>query len=255
MVPNMFHPTVKQRLVRGLAAAALAAAASASAAGPLAAQEPTPVVVELYTSQGCSSCPEADAYFAELARQPGMIALGFHVDYWNYLGWRDPFSSKKFTYRQKEYAMSFRQTGVYTPQIVVQGRRGEVGSDRKAVARMIADARRVKPMATITIEKLGGARLRAVVIAAAEAKGAEVWLALVDRRQSTKIPRGENEGKTLVNHNIVREWKKLGDVGEQKMDLNFAAAGEKGEKRGGAAVIVQQPKAGPILGAALVYID
>ena len=255
MVSNMFRPTVKQRLARGLAAAALAAAGSATAAGPLAAQEPAPVVIELYTSQGCSSCPDADAYFAELAREPGVVALGFHVDYWNYLGWRDPFSSKKFTYRQKEYAMAFRQTGVYTPQIVVQGRRGEVGSDRKAVARMIADARRVKPIAGIAIEKLGGNRLRAVVTAAAEAKGAEVWLALIDRRHSTKIPRGENEGKTLVNDNIVREWKKLGDVAEAKMELNLVAAGEKGEKRGGAAVVVQQPKAGAILGAAIAYIE
>lgn len=255
MVPNMFHPTVTQRPVRGLAAAFAAAAFAVASPGPAAAQEPTPVVVELYTSQGCSSCPDADAYFAELARQPGVIALGFHVDYWNYLGWRDPFSSKKFTYRQKEYAMSFRQTGVYTPQIVVQGRRGEVGSDKKAVARLIADVRKKKLVASVTIEKLGGNRLRAVVAAAAEAKGAEVWLALLDRRQTTKIPRGENEGKTLVNHNIVREWRKLGDLTEEKLELAVVAAGEKGEKRGGAAVIVQQPKSGPILGAALVYIE
>lgn len=261
MVSNMFTPIADRRLarardlarglVRGLAAATIAVAASL----PLAAQEGAPVVVELYTSQGCSSCPDADAYFGELVRQPGIIAIGFHVDYWNYIGWRDPYSSKKFTYRQKEYAMSFRQTGVYTPQIVIQGRRGEVGSDRKAVGRMIADARRLKPSATVLLEKLGGNRLRAVVTAAAEGKGAEVWLALIDRRQTTKIPRGENEGKTLVNHNVVREWRKLGDVAEEKLELNLVAAGEKGEKRGGAVVIVQQPKAGAIIGAAIAYIE
>ena len=254
MVPNMISAKSKL-LFAGAAFAAALGAASVPGFGSAAAQEPAPVVVELYTSQGCSSCPEADAYFAELARQPGVIAIAFHVDYWNYLGWRDPFSSKKFTYRQKEYAMSFRQTGVYTPQIVVQGRRGEVGSDKKAVTRAIAETRKAKLIASVTLEKLSGNRLRAVVAAAAEAKGAEVWLALLDRRQTTRVPRGENEGKTLVNVNIVREWRKIGDVADEKLDLTVAASGEKGEKRGAAAVIVQNPKAGQILGAALANLD
>ena len=254
MVPNMTSAKPELRFA-GAAFAAALWASSMPGLGAAAAQEPAPVVVELYTSQGCSSCPEADAYFAELARQPGVIAVAFHVDYWNYLGWRDPFSSKKFTYRQKEYAMTFRQTGVYTPQIVVQGRRGEVGSDRKAVSRAIADARKTKLVASVAIEKLSGNRLRALVAAAAEAKGAEVWLALIDRRQTTKVPRGENEGKTLVNVNIVREWRKIGDVADEKFDLTVAAAGERGEKRNAAAVIVQNPKAGAILGAALANLD
>ena len=92
-------------------------------------------------------------------------------------------------------------------------------------------------------------------VSVAAAKGAEVWLALIDRRHSTKIPRGENEGRTLVNDNVVREWKKLGEIADAKMELSFVAAGEKGEKRGAAAVIVQQPKSGPILGAALAYLE
>src|SRR6185295_523163 len=133
MVPTMPGRSLPPTLVLGLVALA------AGVSTPAAAQEPAPVVVELYTSQGCNSCPPADAFFADLVRQPGVVALGFHVDYWNYLGWHDPFSSKKFTYRQKEYAMAFRQTGVYTPQMVVQGKRGEVGSDKKAVLQTIAD--------------------------------------------------------------------------------------------------------------------
>ena len=251
MLGTMLCRSQTPRLVHALAAAALAAAA----ASPVSAQEAAPVVVELYTSQGCSSCPPADALFGELTREPGIVALSFHVDYWNYLGWSDPFSNKKFTYRQKGYAMSFRQTGVYTPQMVIQGRRGEVGSDRRSVMQAIADARKVKPAATVLLETLGGNRLRATVTAAAEAKGAEIWLALFDRRHSTKIPRGENEGKTLANFHVVREWRKVGEVGGEKTELTLAAAGEKGEKRGGAAVIVQQPKAGPILGASLVFVD
>jgi hypothetical protein len=221
---------------------------------PAVAQEPAPVVVELYTSQGCNSCPPADALLGELARQPGIVALGFHVDYWNYLGWHDPFSNKKFTYRQKEYAMSFRQTGVYTPQIVIQGKRGEVGSDRKAVMQAIADARKAKAGVTVLIEKLGGNRLKAVVSAAAEAKGADIYLALFDRRQSTKILRGENEGKTLNNFHVVREWRKLGQFEGEKAEFAITAASEKGEKRS-AAVLVQQGKAGPILGAGIAFVD
>src|SRR5262245_62011041 len=126
-VAAMLRRSLQPWVALGLVALAAGYSAAASA------QEPAPVVVELYTSKGCNSCPPADALLGELARQPGVIALGFHVDYWNYLGWHDPFSSKKFTHRQKEYAMSFRQTGVYTPQIVIQGIRGEVGSDRKTV--------------------------------------------------------------------------------------------------------------------------
>jgi hypothetical protein len=222
---------------------------------PAAAQEAAPVVVELYTSQGCNSCPPADTLLGELARQPGVIALGFHVDYWNYLGWHDPYSNKKFTYRQKEYAMALRQTGVYTPQMVVQGRRGEVGSDRRAVLRAIAEARKAKPAATVVLEKIEGNRLRAVVNAANDANGANIYLALFDRRHATTIPRGENEGKTLINHHVVREWKKLGQFEGGKAEFAITAAGEKGEKRSGAAVIVQQGKGGVILGAAVAYVD
>ncbi len=222
---------------------------------PAAAQEAAPVVVELYTSQGCNSCPPADALLGEIARQPGVIALSFHVDYWNYLGWHDPFSNKKFTYRQKEYAMALRQTGVYTPQVVVQGRRGEVGSDRRSVMQAIADARKAKPGATVVLEKIEGSRLRVVVNAVNGAKGANVYLALFDRRHATKIPRGENEGKTLTNHHVVREWKKLGQLEAEKAEFAITAAGEAGEKRSGAAVIVQHGKGGAILGAAVAYTD
>jgi hypothetical protein len=245
----MLGRSQQPRLIIGFVA--LAAGLSA----PAAAQEPTPVVIELYTSQGCNSCPPADALFGELARQPGIIALGFHVDYWNYLGWHDPYSNKKFTYRQKEYAMSFRQTGVYTPQIVIQGNRGEVGSDRKTVLQAIADARKGKSSATVLLEKLGGNRLKATVSAAAEAKGTDIYLALFDRRQSTKILRGENEGKTLSNFHVVREWRKLGQYEGEKAEFAITAASEKGEKRTGAAVIVQKGKAGPILGAGIAFLE
>lgn len=258
MVQTMTGRRIEARRARGLAAiAALAAFAVAGiGAAPASAQGASaPVVVELYTSQGCSSCPEADAYLGELVRQPGVIALSFHVDYWNYLGWQDPYSNKKFTYRQKEYAMSFRQAGVYTPQMVVQGLRGEVGSDRRAVSRALAAARAVTPLAVVVLEKVAGKRLRALVTAAEGAKGAEIWLALFDRRLTTTIPRGENEGKKLTNYNVVRVWRKVGDVKGEKAELDLPLPAEREGKRGGAALIVQRPHCGPILGAAQIGLE
>jgi hypothetical protein len=107
----------------------------------------------------------------------------------------------------------------------------------------------------VKLDKLGGNRLRAVVTAAAEAKGAAIWLALFDRRQTTKILRGENEGKTIVYHHVVREWRKVSVVAGEKAELAITVAGDKGEKRGGAAVVVQQPKGGAILGAGIAFVD
>src|SRR5689334_6685490 len=122
------------RIAVPLFAAALAAAAPAKAAGP--------VVVELFTSQGCSSCPPADAYLGELAKRTDVLALAFHVDYWNYIGWTDPFAAKWATQRQKDYGNSLAQRYVYTPEIVVGGAAHEVGSNRDAIERLIAAQRR-----------------------------------------------------------------------------------------------------------------
>jgi len=230
-------------------------AALLTAIAPAVAQEKAPIVVELLTSQGCSSCPPANEYFAELVRRPDTVALSFHVDYWNYLGWVDPFSSKKATYRQKTYAMTLRQVGVFMPKIVIQGRRGEVGSDRRAVDAAIRDMQKTKPFVSVALEKLAANRVRAAIGAATEAKGAEIWIYLFDRRQSTKIDRGENQGRTLVHHNVVRDWRKIGDHGGEKMELTAATVDEKGQKRNGVAVVVQQAKVGPIWGAAILYLE
>jgi hypothetical protein len=241
-------------LRRGLGALVLAAAIDAAPAAGSEATAP-PVVVELYTSQGCNSCPPADTFLGTLAGQPGVIALSFHVDYWNYLGWADPFSSREATYRQKEYGMALRKYGVYTPQIIVQGSRGEVGSDVRAVRAAIAEAARRRLPVAVTIEKLPGRKLRAVAQASAEAKGADIWLILFDRRHSTKILRGENEGKTLTYHNVVREFRVVGKHAGERVELTLPGAGDKNEKRGGAAVLVQQGKTKQMLGAVALLLD
>src|SRR5690242_14224748 len=114
---------------------------------PAEAGAGSPVVVELFTSQGCSSCPPADAYLAELAARRDVLALSIHVDYWNYIGWTDPFASREATQRQKEYARNLGQKYVYTPEIVVDGAAHEVGSDREGCERLIAAAKARKPAA------------------------------------------------------------------------------------------------------------
>lgn len=235
--------------------AAVTAGGMSAAAVPAAAQE-APVVVELYTSQGCNSCPPADAYFAELVRQPGIIALSFHVDYWNYLGWHDTFSSKKATYRQKTYAMGLRQSGVYTPQMVIGGKTGVVGSDRRAVEAAMREARRAPMPVAVLLEKLGGNRLKVTIAAATgAAEGAEIWAFLFDKRQSTKILHGENEGKTFVYHHVVRDFRRIGLYTGAKTEFPLPVLGEKGEKRSGAAVIVQPAKGGTIIGAAIATVE
>jgi hypothetical protein len=231
--------------------AAVLSAAQSAAAEP----DSAPVLVELYTSQGCNSCPPADAMLGRLAAQPGIIALSFHVDYWNYLGWADPFSSRAATERQKEYGMALRKYGVYTPQMIIQGGRGEIGTDASSVTAAIAEARQRNLPVVVTIEKLPGRKLRDGAQAAAEAKGADIFLVLFDRRHSTKILRGENEGKTLTYHNVAREFRVVGKHGGEKIELTLPGAGDKNEKRGGAVVIVQQGKSKRVFGAAMALLD
>ena len=116
----------------------LAALGLAMFGGPVAADTGSPVVVELYTSQGCSSCPPAEAFLGELAKRPNVIALEFHIDYWDYIGWKDPFASPDYTARQRAYSARMGERYVYTPQMLIQGQTHEVGSKRYLVEKKIA---------------------------------------------------------------------------------------------------------------------
>ncbi|HIP78736.1 MAG TPA: DUF1223 domain-containing protein [Kiloniellaceae bacterium] len=213
-----------------------------------------PVVVELFTSQGCSSCPPADALLDELADQPGLLALSFHVDYWDYIGWKDPFASPRHTQRQRDYARTLGLRYVYTPQIVVDGRRDVVGSRRGAVADAIeAEARRPGRLEVKMVEDGGGK----VTLSAGDAppEGATVYLVMFDDDHETDVARGENRGRSIHNANVVREFRKLGRWTGEAMEfpLDFAAAQRDG--RGGCAVIVQAGTTGPVLGAAILDLD
>jgi hypothetical protein len=228
-----------------LSAAALAAAPAFSAeatAKPVA-------VIELFTSQGCNSCPPADAFLGELALREDVIALSLHVDYWDYLGWKDSFATKATTARQHAYARVLGGRGVYTPQVVVGGMAHAVGSDRAAVSRLFDKARQTAVLA-LAVEREGG-NMAVRLPASSAPKGAVVWFVEYDARHDVPIARGENSGKTLSYHNVVRRLEKLAawDGTAQLLALPPAPA----LRDGGCAVLVQQGEAGPIIGA--VKID
>jgi hypothetical protein len=199
-----------------------------------------PVVVELFTSQGCNSCPPADALLAELSQREDIVALSLHVDYWDYLGWHDTFASRATSDRQHAYARSLGERRVYTPQAVVGGRFHAVGSDRAAVEALIAEARATPAM---PLDITPGPALRLP-----ERRGIEpatVWIVGLDALREVPVARGENAGRTLVYRNVVREIRKLGEWRGQPMTLPLPddLAG-----RDGRIVLVQSGVAGPILG-------
>ena len=217
--------------------AAVAAAAFASTA---ATAEPRPVVVELFTSQGCSSCPPADALLAELARRDGVLALGFHISYWDRLGWKDPLSSEASTERQQAYARRFNGGQVYTPQLVIDGTREMVGSDRSAVLAALHDSK-PEAVAPVTL----AADRRSVAIGKGVGNG-EVLLVRFARQRTTHVGAGENSGRTLDDANGVEALTRLGawDVSAAQFPVAPPTAGE------GIAILVQAPD-GKMLGAAM----
>ena len=231
----------------------LATALATGFAATAGAQDKPPVVVELFTSEGCSSCPPADALLGELAQRPDIVPLAFHVDYWDYIGWKDPYASPANTQRQHDYAAALGLHMVYTPQMVVDGRTDVVGSERGDVAAAIGKAA-VAPKVAITIEKDAGG-YRVLIPAAAPPAGgpATVWLALFDSQRETGVKRGENGGRTLKEYNIVREWRQIATWDGSALSLPLAMTGKPAQD--GCAIIVQSGPVGPILGAVIMKLD
>ncbi len=193
--------------------------------GPKSGAAPArvPVVVELFTSEGCSSCPAADVALRELARAqavPGVevIALGEHVDYWNRLGWKDGFSAPAYTARQRQYATGFG-SGSYTPQAVVNGRYELVGSRTAGLATTVANAAKA-PQAVVAVITAGGTAQVRVSSVPAGTAASEVLLAITESGLASQIGRGENAGLLLRHAAVVRQLVSLGRVGA---DGTFAA--------------------------------
>jgi hypothetical protein len=172
----------------------------------VALAEPRPAVLELYTSEGCSSCPPAESFIAELAQRPDVLPLSFHVDYWNDGGWRDVFTFADATVRQHLYAGSLRESSVYTPQAIIDGQKAFVGSDRRAILSALSEARE----GVATRIARSGSQLNISVGAQPGAKTAEVLLIGYLREATSHIGRGENSGRTLQEFNIVRSLARLG---------------------------------------------
>lgn len=217
---------------------------TAAFAAPAGAAFSQPVVVELFESQGCSSCPPANANLAKIAARPDVIALNFAVTYWNGPGWTDTFGTRAFTSRQWAYAHAFHRPNVFTPEIVVDGRRDGVGIDPAELARLVG--RGSGTTTTPTLKLAGGS----VSIGAGPKPGAavDVWLVRYDPHTlQVAIRGGENGGKTLAHKNIVRELVRLGDWRGAAETLRLPRPREPGLID---AVLVQAPKGGPILAAA-----
>jgi len=198
---------------RLLLIAALLSAVACQAAEPLAQRlGPAPVVVELFTSQGCSSCPPADALLTDIAHDDSLrgrvIPLAFHVDYWDRLGWRDPFSSVDWTRRQYAYVGALRANSAYTPQMVVNGAREFVGSNRRALEEALVAASHRKPPGEVRLTATRhGAEARIQV----NAKGTgELVVVVFDSSAPTAVGRGENTGRTIANDNVVRRLVRAG---------------------------------------------
>ena len=232
----------------------LALAACALAAGLAAASAEPRSVVELFTSQGCSSCPPADRLLGELARDPDVLALSFPVDYWDYIGWKDTLAQPAFTARQKAYAAARGDGQVYTPQAVVDGVAHAVGSDRGEIQHAAAGLAGRKGVLSVPVRLSGSPGALKVEIGAAGAdapRAAEVWLLQVQHSKTVAIGRGENTGASVTYTNVVRSMLRLGDwTGE-------ARSFESGEKHlsdaDGYVVLLQArsgARPGAILGAA-----
>jgi hypothetical protein len=219
----------------------------------LASADASPrAVVELFTSQGCSSCPPADALLAELAQRPDLVALTLPVDYWDYLGWKDTLAQPAFTARQRAYAHGRSDRQVYTPQIIFNGARPCVGSDRAEIEALIAAP---PGGARLPVEVSAGERDGTVWVeigAASDQPAADVWIMPVLRSRTVAIGRGENGGRSVTYANVVRAMTRIGEWRGEATRLEVPAATARAEGDGYVVLlqVTHGAKLGAILGAA-----
>jgi hypothetical protein len=212
-----------------------------------------PTVLELFTSQGCSSCPAADRLFGKYARRDDIVALSFHVDYWDYIGWKDTFATKITTDRQRGYGRSLSQRHLYTPEIVIDGRKHTVGSNGAEIDQTIGSVRKA-PRSQVNVGLTVRDGVLVTMLSSKKHHAAEVWLFEIDRKNDVSVNRGENSGQVLSYHHVVRDIRNLGrwEGGRQSFSSDLKSAREAG--RDGVVVVVQEHGQGAVLGAAQVWL-
>ena len=250
--------SIRLRAIRFQAASSLAVASLALLANQSVQAEPR-AVIELFTSQGCSSCPPADKLIAEYSRDPSVLALSLAVDYWDYLGWKDTLALSGNSHRQRAYAKARGDRQIYTPQAVIDGAVHALGSDKVAIERAIRQTREQSAplVLPVRIEQTGD-KLTVTVPASKDEKGqAEVWLCPIAKSVPVSIGRGENSGHTITYTNVVRRWIKLGDWTGKAETFNVPVKEIQSGGADSAAVVVQSGVASApklMLGAAQIAL-
>lgn len=210
-------------------------------------------LVELYTSQGCSSCPPADAFLRDLSERPDVLALSFHVDYWNTDQWKDPFSSKSFSLRQQAYREALNTDYVYTPQIVVGGSYAVPGGQRPLVNDAIDRAASEQSrLPTVAVDRIANDRIRVSVPSMRGRQTGTVYAAVYNSQDFTRVRGGENRGRTLSNINVVKRLIALAPYSGNAQSFTFSLSDLDASSSDGVAVFVQTDKVGRVLSAASV---
>lgn len=202
-------------------------------------------VIELFTSQGCSSCPPADALMVELSKSPDLVALTLPVTYWDYLGWKDTLGKDSFAKRQKLYSKARGDGQVYTPQAVVNGVTHVIGSERGEIQRAVSEHPAAKFAANVSLQEEAGAlRIRLAPTGTPGAKAASVWVLPITRMVTVPIARGENQGKTISYANVVRGLVRVGEWDGSTATVTAPLTATKAPEADSYVVIVQTEKPG-----------
>ena len=239
-------------------ALSIAVIASAMMSSAIAIAEPRGVI-ELFTSQGCSSCPPADKLAGELARDPSLIVMSLAIDYWDYLGWKDTLALPGHANRQRAYSKARGDREVYTPQVVVNGVAHTLGSDKSAIEHAIKHTRKQEGTLSLPLTMSVANDNISISIPAAKdanAKG-EIWLCPITKDVTVSIGKGENTGHTVTYHNVVRRWVKLGDWNGAARDFTVPVRDVTGVGGDTVAVVVQsgtKEMPGNMLGAAVASL-
>jgi hypothetical protein len=246
-------------MVRGCLVYAVVVACSSSATPGCPAHADPRAVIELFTSQGCSSCPPADKLLAEFSADPSLVPITLPIDYWDYLGWKDTLADPRHSARQKAYSHMRGDREVYTPQVVVNGSVHVLGSDKAAIDQAIAQSRQNAAILSlpVTISVADGRLTVSVPDGMAARMGAEVWICGLAKAITVAIGRGENRGKTITYNNVARQWLKLGSWGGKAETWNVPIRNFDVDGINEAAVMVQSgtiEKPSAILGAAIATL-